>query len=357
MEISVSVQGEYLCIKLGDAELKTAVQRISSPSLGINLGISELGSWRFSREACHWFTSILQGFLTNLLKGNHNSAEAKVLAGLTKLRGRYAVHLLGTAVTNLDMAILEAEHLLQFESRGYWYFPKAKQLLIKPVERNDHGVLIEFMSPYQTTCIGLTEYETARALMEGISTGQIGLQHSDPPRMSSTQIEILKNAVTQVGLPQETADLIRRIALYVDYRTIKHLFQKLRAGDFRDEKERATLISRTNDILAEKARIERYRQAQNQEFVFLEDRGELVVPGLRLLVHLGTESPQVLQVASKFDYEIGKYIVTRKWSKEAKLEEATGWHLYQLAEMGTQILKKLPEPYRSRLAALILHFT
>jgi hypothetical protein len=358
MEIGVKAKRSNLHIQLGDAVLEAEVHRISVPSLGIDLRDDELRShWR-DGEVKPLFASALVGLLANLLKGNRDSAEAKVLAGLTKLEGRYAKHLLSTLATNPREAVLGLERLLQFENRGYWYFPKAQQLLIRPVERNDQGVLIEFLGPYQASCTELWESETAEALIQGIETGLIKPRPPNPPRMSPPQVKILERATSQEHLPQETVDIIRRIALYVDYHTLDCLFENLRCGGLRDEEERAALISRTNDILAEKARIEHYERAQNQEFVFLEDREELVVPELKLLVQLGTESPQALQVVfSKSDYEVGKYIVTGKWSKDTQLEVADQWHLNRLAERGAEALARLPEPYRSRLAAFLLHTT
>jgi hypothetical protein len=89
--------------------------------------------------------------------------------------------------------------------------------------------------------------------------------------------------------------------------------------------------------------------------------GELVLPGQRAIIDLDQENPQLYDVEYGGENvpEVGKYIVTGKWGKRVSVRpidpsELSRWRAGSIIKAGRVALESLPEPYGSRLAALLV---
>ena len=106
---------------------------------------------------------------------------------------------------------------------------------------------------------------------------------------------------------------------------------------------------------------EEYAEAKEKigkgEAVWVEATKTVFLPP-RFLTWLGADDPKLCRVHNAGTHIIARYLVTRKLPNDARVELATDGEIREkqadILGAGHKILRELPEPYRSRLTAVLL---
>jgi len=306
--------------------------------------------------------SLIARLVTGMLQGNVDENVIKCLVELSKLNTRYHDYVFSQIEQSPAHAIQLIQNFQQFEEQGYRYFPQSKQLFVKPTANSSVAFLVQFRGPKQAKCYSILHI--AETLVEGINKGQIvnNIMLAWSPTVSPEQATITEKAVSQLQLPYpEVAKIIRLISSYSSATMQRQLFDWLENGAFSNAEKLRQLEEKVRVREENKATQRKYEEAQNQDFVFLQDTEELLFPDDRVLINLGTERPSACIVTSSCEFEMGRYVVTRRWGRSAKLEKRLPddnplWR-ERVIKKGKNALATLPEPYRSRLTTLLVELS
>ncbi|MEM3452514.1 MAG: hypothetical protein QW835_02675 [Candidatus Hadarchaeum sp.] len=331
-----------ICAKTqyGTVVFHATALRLEVPELGVNIE----GAPR-----------IIERFVNGFFQEKLDARLFEALQRMSKLSSIYHSRVFERLEKDIDQALRDLIAFQQFEERGYWFFPVSKQLLIKPVDYDD-AFLIQFEGTRRATCRNIFQYFTSDALIEGMAKGMIAHTPYRNPYIPAAQAALVEKAVEELQLPyREVAEIIGHISMFRREVDQRKLFQKLSEGFNPEEMQR--LKTKASELARKREINQRYVDAQRQN-VFLEEKELLFLPENDIMISL-SEDVEIFKIDSEVKFEIGRYIVTGKWGRTAKIrrvnpEEISRIEKEKIIEGGKSILAALPEPYRERLSILLV---
>lgn len=298
---------------------------------------------------------IVANIANRFIEGDATPEQVEALVEISKLHFKYHPPLLEKFETNPGAAAEEARALQQFESSGYQYFPKKKQLLVRAGENSDSFLIVSFIDERRAKCDEIWGKDNvAEKFAFWLSTGRINQTRAFSPDVTPSQAELVEKAISELRLPyKRVGKVVRLISGYSAGHAQSKVFKMLENG--LSEQEIRDLKKRIEERKADASREDRYSEAQEfRDFLFLEDTGELLLRD-NLLVNLSSKTLALYEIKSSYDHEIGRYVVRRKWGKHTKLERADvgklwNWQLNDILERVEKAIGQIPEPHRERLS-------